>query len=123
MPDPLDRSTEDVFGDRPSHIAYLAGPGAHRVIVSGDVDIALRQGFDDVVERFVASDATDVDVDLSSVTFLDSTGLSFLVLLRNACLERQGAVTLVAPSEVAMRTLELAAFDHLFPIVDLPAAP
>ena len=115
LPDPFDALLPDPGPAAvPAHVAYLAGKSTHRVVLSGDIDLALRNALLDIAEAFAQSQAREIDVDLSAVTFLDSTGLSFLVQLRNTCVERDGTVTLVAPSDAARRTLRLVAFDTMF---------
>ena len=58
-------------------------------------------------------------VDLSAVTYLDSTALYELGVLR----KRVGNVVLVAPSPHIRRTLEIVGFTKLFDIVDSRAEP
>ncbi len=53
-------------------------------------------------------------VDLSAVTYLDSTALYELGALR----KRVGNVVLVAPSPQIRRTLEIVGFTKIFDIVD-----
>jgi anti-sigma B factor antagonist len=117
LPEPFDAAQRGGGrGAVPAHVAYLAGKSTHRVVLSGDIDLALRNALLDIAAAFAQSPAREIDVDLSAVTFLDSTGLSFLVLLRNTCAERDGTVTLVAPSEAASRTLRLVPFDTMFAV-------
>ncbi len=100
----------------PSTVVALAGVSAHRVRLSGDIDVAASPLFDAVLQQFEWSEAKDIDVDLAGVTFMDSTGLAFLVKLKRACDQREGTVTLVDPSEVAQRILTLVKFDSVFVI-------
>jgi len=55
-------------------------------------------------------------VDLSGVTYIDSTALYELALLRR----RVGSVVLVVPSPQIRRTLEIVGFAKTFRIVESP---
>lgn len=95
---------------------------AHQVALHGEVDLSSIDELSGLVARFVASDATDVDVDLAAVTFFDATGLSFLVRLRQACRDRGGVVTLLAPGRMVRRILNLVGLDTEFGIADGPCS-
>jgi anti-sigma B factor antagonist len=55
-------------------------------------------------------------VDLSSVTFIDSTGLGVLVNAWNAAKERGGTVELVASDPRVVRVLAMTSLDQLFTV-------
>jgi len=84
------------------------------ILLSGDVDIGLEDDLDDLLHRYLDSRSPDVEVDLSQVTFLDSTGLAFLARLRSVSQSRGGRVTLCGPSDRVRRLLELSGFDGAF---------
>jgi len=86
------------------------------ILLSGDVDITLEDDLDDLLQRYLDSRSPDVEVDLSQVTFLDSTGLAFLARLRSISQGRGGGVTLCGPSERVRLLLELAGFDGAFTV-------
>ena len=81
-----------------------------KVVLVGDLDLsnagALR-------ESFAAIDRPAV-VDLSAVTYIDSTALYELAMLR----KRVGSVVLVVPSPQLRRTLEIVGFARSFSIVE-----
>lgn len=66
-------------------------PTAYLVQLFGDVDLARSSELQALCDAFVDSGALDATVDLEHVTFLDSTGLTFLAKLRNVSITR-GAV-------------------------------
>jgi anti-sigma B factor antagonist/stage II sporulation protein AA (anti-sigma F factor antagonist) len=62
--------------------------GATAVLAfDGEIDIAERAVLDAATQS-LSEDATAVCVDLSAVSFLDSTGVHFLVALRRRCVAR-----------------------------------
>lgn len=57
-------------------------------------------------------------VDLSGVTFMDSTGLGSLLSLRNHVLVRGGRFALVRPEDRVFRLFEITQLDSVFAFVD-----
>jgi len=66
----------------------------------------------DVVER----KATNVVVDLSGLSMIDSAGLGLLVILNDRIKQAGGGVTLTRPNEDVKRLLAIVEFDKLFAI-------
>jgi stage II sporulation protein AA (anti-sigma F factor antagonist) len=83
------------------------------VTVTGDVDLAAHTLFQERVERWL-SPATDLVVDCSQVSFMDSMGLRVLVYLRQQVLRYGRTITLQDPSTPVLRVLELAGVKGLF---------
>lgn len=85
---------------------------APRTIVTlrGELDIYRAESIRD---SFAAIDGPAV-VDLSGVTYLDSTALNELARLH----KRVGDLVIVAPSPQIRRVLTIVGFAHLFTIVD-----
>ncbi len=90
------------------------------VALSGDIDLAVREATSAALADAVASacaTGADVVVDLSGVTFLDSTGLSCLMLASRA-LGPDHAFHLSHPPQMVRRVLEIAGLGwmiHDFP--------
>lgn len=87
--------------------------GRSVLTVSGEIDAAVA---DDLIAagRSVLVAATVLRLDLSAVTFLDSSGLAALIGLRNACVESGADLTLVAPSRQVRRILEITGLAESF---------
>jgi anti-sigma B factor antagonist len=58
-----------------------------------------------------------LDLDLSSVTFLDSSGLGVLVALHKTLRARDGQVRLLKPAPNVLQVLELTRLHRIFEIV------
>ena len=86
------------------------------VRLSGEIDIASR---DEVLAKLqaAAKQSDIVDVDLSTVTYADSTALGLLIGLRNQLRERGGKVRLISPTPRVRKLLELAGLDRAFDII------
>ncbi|WP_375489623.1 STAS domain-containing protein [uncultured Jatrophihabitans sp.] len=76
--------------------------------VSGDIDMMMRDRADAMLEPVRPND--DVQVNMGAVTFMDSTGLIFLLSLRN----KARSVRLVDVPRMVMRVLTLTGSQDLF---------
>jgi HptB-dependent secretion and biofilm anti anti-sigma factor len=61
---------------------------------------------------------TEIDVDLSETTYLDSNALSMLIGLKNRSEAKHIGIKLVRPSHSIQAILEMVQFEKLFQIVD-----
>lgn len=90
--------------------------GRFRVVVlAGEVDLAVAAEVRVCLRELMVDGATDVLVDLSAVTFMDSTGLGILVAARKQARVFRGTFGLVAPSPPVARVLSLTALDKFLP--------
>jgi anti-anti-sigma factor len=92
-------------------------PTTSLVTVVGEVDLATSPRLHEVLEGLDADQA--VVVDLTGVSFLDSSGLSELVQAheRHAA---AGGVRLVVTSAGIRRVLEVSGLDEVFAVFDSP---
>ncbi len=80
------------------------------VRVGGELDVRTAGAFRDKVDELVAASAQQrVVLNLSRVTFLDSTGLGAILGRVRRWKERDRQVVLVPPSGVARTVLDMAA--------------
>ena len=68
--------------------------------------------------RLVASEWDGVVVDLTDVTFVDSTGLGVLVVAHDELRRKGGRLAVVCTHRLARRLLAVTALDTLFPVRD-----
>ena len=78
----------------------------------GEVTIETMGELRDAVEPFLAPEQTVV-LDLTGVTFADSSLLNVLVQARGALTEAGGSLLLRNPSAMTRRLLTIAELDHL----------
>ncbi len=69
-------------------------PSTATLTITGDLDLAQRDGFPEVVSRLQGLGRQLLVVDMCDVTFLDSTGAAFLISLADAG-RRHGAATVL----------------------------
>lgn len=81
--------------------------------VTGDVDLAIYPRFQAEADTW-ARTGTDVVLDCSGVTFMDSMGLRVLVQIHQAVTEAGHSLILADPSQPVVRVLELVGMRQLF---------
>jgi anti-sigma B factor antagonist len=88
------------------------------VTASGEIDVHTSPGLTDALR---AGDAASkrLILDLSAVTFLDSTGLSAMVAALNRTHQQDGSMSLVGPAGVVRRVLAITELDRVFAIYDV----
>ena len=101
-------------------IVTVQGP-AHapvRVIrIRGDLDLlAVERLRDALLDATSRDDPRQVVVDLTGVTFIDSTGLGVLVGARTRLLDRGVPLRLVVDAEQLLRTLRISSLARLFTV-------
>lgn len=95
-------------------------------IVQADVGtvIALRGRFDAAavvqtrsrLERLLTDNGGDIYVDLSDVTFIDSSGLGILVFLFKRLTVKEQKILLIGPSGQPRRLIEFLRIDHVIDV-------
>jgi anti-anti-sigma factor len=86
--------------------------------VAGDLDLAAHPRFQAQAEAW-ARQGTDVVLECSEVTFMDSMGLRVLVELRQAVLDAGHSFALAGPSNPVVRVLALAVVTDLFELTEV----
>ena len=82
------------------------------VVVSGEIDAHTAAHLEDAIEH-AAEAASTVDLDLSQVSFMGSSGLRALLAARQRGDRR---IVLVDPSPVVVSLLQATELDSLFPV-------
>lgn len=92
------------------------GDGHLRVQVRGELDLSTSPELGEALGRAI-EDGNSVKLDLSGVTFIDSTGLNTLIRALSACEANGSALTLSPglPPHVA-RVFEITGLDAVLPI-------
>jgi len=105
----------------PLHQAPVAGilerDGAVVVQLAGELDLYNAHAVRDELMADAARSPERIVVDLSSVTFIDSTGLGVLIEARTA-LENRRAFLLASPGLETRRALEISGLDRHFAVHD-----
>ena len=83
------------------------------ITITGEVDLTNWESVGDRINAEISNRTTEVTVDLSSVTYLDSSGLRLLFKLAERLALLQIGLTLVVPLEsVARLAIRLSGLDQ-----------
>ena len=94
-------------------------PGASVVVFSGEIDLESSPVAREVlIKCFKNARKAKVIVDLSEVSYIDSSGVASLVEALQAAKKSGGVFALAATSEPTRRVLELARLDKVFTMFD-----
>ncbi|HEU4656876.1 MAG TPA: STAS domain-containing protein [Capillimicrobium sp.] len=88
------------------------------VAVYGEVDLLTAGDLAREIERGVASPCPEVIVDLSTVRFIDSTGLHVLIAASARAQEAGKTLRLLRPSPAVNKAFEITGLDHELPFED-----
>jgi anti-sigma B factor antagonist len=91
--------------------------GASIVAFTGEVDLESSPAAREVLLKCLES-TSKVIVDLSEVTYIDSSGVASLVEALQAAKKNGSQFSLAATSEPTRRVLELARLDKVFTLYD-----
>jgi anti-sigma B factor antagonist len=83
-------------------------PHVWLLTITGDVDAATVQPLDDAFDEALAVGARLVTLDLTDVSFLDSTGLRSIVRAAKLLAEHDGRLVVAGLSGAAQRVLEIS---------------
>jgi anti-anti-sigma factor len=99
--------TVDAAGMRDGQFHVEVSPDGRRATLAarGEIDLATVDRLHDAIERASATGAAEVWVDLSDVDFMDSTGLSALVVGHRAL---PGRFVVICPDGPPRRALEIS---------------
>ena len=89
--------------------------GEHaRVILSGDVDLQTTSDLKTEITKIAG--VKNLEIDASSVTYIDSSGVAVLLMARQFCAQQNITLTLPSISAAVHRVLEIAKLDQILPI-------
>jgi anti-sigma B factor antagonist len=93
------------------------------VAVDGELDLATAPELRDSLVALSEEGPTDIILDLTSLRFIDSTGLSVLVMAHNRARADRGSILLRNPSPSVLRILEITGLVSVFTIENKDVVP
>ena len=99
-----------------------ARPGAVRLTLTGELDLATAYTFDRRLLEVEAKHPSLVVVDLRAVTMLDSTGLARLVSAQRRARRGGWRLVLVRGGRTVMRVLQTTRLDEMLELTSDPEA-
>ncbi len=91
--------------------------GWHTLRLVGEVDLAASILLDEVIERVCAIAVDGIVLDLSEVSFIDSTGVRAVLVLHERCKEQGTELRISSGSKVVQRVFEIAGLLDRLPFV------
>ena len=107
----------------PFRVGVSRSDGSVVVAVEGELDLATAPQLRDRLVALSGEGQTRVVLDLSRLQFIDSTGLSVLVMARNRSRVDGGAILIRHPSPAVLRILEITGLVSVFSIENKDAVP
>lgn len=98
-----------------------AGAAYTLVALAGEVDATNSEELHNLLESVVLERPLLLLVDLSGLSFMDSTGLRMLLRASRALDQQGGVLGLVSPQAAVARVLQLTRADQLIPVYDTVA--
>lgn len=92
------------------------------VEVSGELDVYTAPVLEESLGELIDARRINIVVDLSAVTFMDSTGLGLLIKALKWTREHDGALRIVADSEKILKVFRVTGLDTVLSIHDTLAA-
>jgi anti-sigma B factor antagonist len=90
------------------------GERAYLIAVSGEVDLYSAADVQARLAELIEGDAREIVVDVTGVTFLDSSGLGVLVAAAKALRSSGGELILAADNHGILRLLEITGLGRAF---------
>jgi anti-sigma B factor antagonist len=110
------------MGATPFEIRSAVGSGTGRLTLIGELDLATAPQVEEAVRGLLAR-ARDVLVDLSELTFIDSSGLRLFIDLSDRATVEGWTLRLTRPSEPASSVFRVAGADENLPFVGDSGTP
>jgi anti-anti-sigma factor len=91
-----------------------------RLIPAGELDIAAVPEAEDAVRAILARGVRELIIDLSRLTFIDSSGLRLFTVLSDRAAAEDWTLGLIPPSEQALSVFQISGALETLPFVEDP---
>jgi anti-sigma B factor antagonist len=94
-----------------------------RLILTGELDIASAPQVDEAAAELLEKRLRQLVIDLSGLTFIDSSGLRTLIALNDRSAAEDWSLSLIRPSEPSLSVFQITGADENLPFVEEPRSP
>jgi anti-sigma B factor antagonist len=99
-------------------IATTPGSDRYVITVSGEVDLASSPDLDAAIIAAIESGSSSLAIDLTDVSFMDSSGLGVIVRGLKRCREADKDLDLIITNERVLKVFGITGLDQVIPIHD-----
>jgi anti-anti-sigma factor len=110
-----------VSDDEAWRLEVTREPGHTAVRVTGDLDLETAPQLLAAIEPHLAGGSEPLVLDLSRLSFIDSSGLSALIRINQRMTDAGCGLTIVAPAPPVAKVLEITGLDRVLPLRPGPA--
>lgn len=119
----MTRSDEPTATEPPGFFQFslteeATADGSATVAVSGELDLSTASEMRDHLYALLARGTTQLTVDVTGLTFIDSTGLGVIVAVLKRAREAGGNLTLKGPNRSARKVLDISGLSRIIDVVD-----
>lgn len=100
----------------PAGASATGSPSVVVVILPAEIDVANHESVTTDLQEALASDATRVIADMTSTTFLDTSGVRALVLSHKGAAAKNAELRVATASPTVLRTLSILKLDTILSI-------
>jgi anti-anti-sigma factor len=100
------------------HIHSERDGDVHAIALRGEFDLAHAREVEQELKRVEATDARSIILDLSGLTFLDSTGIRLILEAQVRSRDDANRLVLLRGSAMVQRVLTIAGVEKLLPFAD-----
>lgn len=100
------------------HIHSARDGDVHAVALRGEFDLAHADEVERELMRVEATDARSIILDLSGLSFLDSTGIRLILEAQVRSQQDANRLVLLRPPRMVQRVFTIAGVDKLLPFAD-----
>ena len=91
--------------------------GSLKVQMKGKLTFADSQYFQQIIKRLPDEHIRSLDIKIEELTYVDSSGIGLLLMLKDKCDEAQVSLTLCNPQGQVRKLVELARLDQVLPFI------
>jgi anti-sigma B factor antagonist len=106
---------EDPFGPGAFEVQDVVSDGRHRLVLTGELDLAPAAELEAVLLRLCADGTKEIALDLSKLSFMGSTGLRVVLLAKELCEQHGYEFLLIAGPRNIQRMFELTGLLDVLP--------
>jgi anti-anti-sigma factor len=106
----------------PFEIRSEVNADSGRLILAGELDIATAPQVEDAARMILAQQIRHLVIDLSALTFIDSSGLRMLIALNDSAAGADWTLGLIRP-EPSLSVLQITGADENLPFIEESPSP